>query len=407
MTSISLLNASEDLTRALLEYRKQFKQKWKWANFSKDIAIDVENGQFIVVHNQVPESLDAIRMVQRVREMNDYCHVPIIFLSSPFSEEVQNIYDDLDLMWMVPLPFDSCKFFEALAEVERYTFKNKKILEIRRRIQKALNENKYDTALEYTQKIAKHYSNKFVLNMLIARAYEGLRKFDKALDYVNQALNIRSKSLEASNLKASILRKKGDHKGAENLLEQTMKLAEVHLKNLIHWGDVYMEEGSEDKSITAYERALDMEDENVKAREGLFAANLIAGKVEVAKKVMANGAKSFEIARVCNLRGISMAEKGQYKCAERLYSNAVSFLPDDKKIEHKLWMNLGLCMKKNGEMQAALDYFKKCKEKAPQGYVRVDEQIVFVETEIKKKLLAKTRTSRSTLDGGTLDYSKN
>jgi tetratricopeptide (TPR) repeat protein len=219
---------------------------------------------------------------------------------------------------------------------------------------------------------------------------------------------MRPKSLEVSNLLASIYYKKGDTENYNAIVQQTLRLAEIHLQNLLHWGDVYLEQGNVQRSITAFEAALEKEPENQRAKQGILAANLVEGRTNIAGTAEIASAQSMEIARMFNLKGISMAESGHFRTAERLYNNAMKILPN-KEIAYKLWLNLGLCMKKKGDLPAALAYFEKCQELAPPHYKRAEAQILALKDELKKEESSKDFSrikERVIRQGDVLNYKK-
>lgn len=129
------------------------------------------------------------------------------------------------------------------------------------------------------------------------------------------------------------------------------------------------------KSKSAYEGALKIDSNNIKAKQGMFAANLISGKSKIALDCLDSATESIEIARICNLKGIKMVESGSYDVAERLYKNAVKLIRNNKEVVYKLWLNLGLCAKKNSDYKEALKCFEKCKDSAPKDYTKVDQHI--------------------------------
>jgi Flp pilus assembly protein TadD len=96
----------------------------------------------------------------------------------------------------------------------------------------------------------------------------------------------------------------------------------------------------------------------------------------------------LELARLCNLKGIAMAKSGSFAAAEKLYKNAMKFLPDDE-VVYKLWFNLGLSMKLKKDYKKALFYFEKAKKSAPNDFEKVALQI-----RIMKDALALTDGSK-------------
>lgn len=161
-------------------------------------------------------------------------------------------------------------------------------------------------------------------------------------------------------------------------------------------------------AITAFEAALEKEPENQRAKQGILAANLVEGRTNLAGSSELASSQSMEIARMFNLKGISMAESGHFRTAERLYNNAMKILPN-KEIAYKLWLNLGLCMKKKGDLAAALAYFEKCQELAPPHYKRAESQITVLKDELRKEESSRDFSKikeRVIRQGETINYKK-
>ena len=59
---------------------------------------------------------------------------------------------------------------------------------------------------------------------------------------------------------------------------------------------------------------------------------------------------------------------------DQRYKNAIDFLPN-KDVAHKLWYNLGLCLKKKGDLAKAIEMFEKSAALAPQDFDKVGLQI--------------------------------
>jgi tetratricopeptide (TPR) repeat protein len=272
----------------------------------------------------------------------------------------------------------------------------------------ALASGQFTQAKKALNILADRFQHSLRYHIWVAQVHLGLKELDRALDAALLAQKMRPKSLEVSNLLASIYFKKGDTDNYNAIVQQTLRLAEIHLQNLLHWGDVYLEQGNVQRSITAFEAALEKEPENQRAKQGILAANLVEGRTNIAGTADIASAQSMEIARMFNLKGISMAESGHFRTAERLYNNAMKILPN-KEIAYKLWLNLGLCMKKKGDLPAALAYFEKCQELAPPHYKRAEAQIAALKDELKKEESSKDFShikERVIRTGDVLNYKK-
>lgn len=408
MSAIHLIHHSDDLIQALNGYKKLlgWQHDWKVPQKNELPALDLH--EFYVVYNHDPEKLDGLKAAQALRSNPESFAVPILFLSDKLSDYAQLLFDDLDFIWVCEQPFQSRHFFETLAKVQAYMAANVSFLKQANETFASLAAGQFTQAKKSLNVLADRFQNSLRFHIWVAQVHLGLKELDRALDAALLAQKMRPKSLEVSNLLASIYYKKGDTENYNVIVQQTLRLAEIHLQNLLHWGDVYLEQGNVERSITAFEAALEKEPENQRAKQGILAANLVEGRTNIAGTTEIASAQSMEIARMFNLKGISMAESGHFRTAERLYNNAMKILPN-KEIAYKLWLNLGLCMKKKGDLPAALAYFEKCQELAPPHYKRAEAQIAVLKDELKKEESSKDFSrikERVIRQGDVLNYKK-
>jgi tetratricopeptide (TPR) repeat protein len=408
MSTIHLIHHSDDLVQALNGYKKLLGWPHDWKVPQKNEAPSLDLHDFYIVYNRDPEKLDGLKAAQHLRSNPESFAVPILFISDKLSDYAQLLFDDLDFVWLCEQPFHSRRFFDTVNKVQTYMTSNISFLKQANETFNALASGQFTQAKKALNVLADRFQNSLRFHIWAAQVHLGLKELDRALDAALLAQKMRPKSLEVSNLLASIYYKKGDTENYNAIVQQTLRLAEIHLQNLLHWGDVYLEQGNVQRSITAFEAALEKEPENQRAKQGILAANLVEGRTNIAGTAEIASAQSMEIARMFNLKGISMAESGHFRTAERLYNNAMKILPN-KEIAYKLWLNLGLCMKKKGDLPAALAYFEKCQELAPPHYKRAEAQILALKDELKKEESSKDFSrikERVIRQGDVLNYKK-
>lgn len=375
------LEISDEFFEALQNYAVYLDLPFTLEKMVAGQKISVDEDVIVLAHNHTPEEIQLAGRMQSFRADPRHVAIPIIFISEPLSDAASGLFRDLEFVWDARIPFDSGKFFQCLNTV--IAFKQVKIdlLKAREAIAQALVNQDYNKGLQILAKVKEGYPSPFHYMILKGQFHLGTGRADEAEKYLHRALKERPKSFIASAELAKSYLLQGKHDAFKDRLNKTAKLAEIHVKNLIHWGNIYLERGEGGKSLTAFEKALEKEAENLEAKEGLLAASLMSGKLEITQKVMENSPHSFEIARLCNMKGISMANSGKFHSAEKLYKNAIQFLPGDDSV-YKLWFNLGLCLKKKGDFKKSLHFFTKAEASAPLGYTKVAEQINAVKREI-------------------------
>ncbi|SMF78147.1 tetratricopeptide repeat protein [Pseudobacteriovorax antillogorgiicola] len=397
------IHVNQSLGNALDHYRRYLQLPYQWQPFKAGEKYSVEGGDFFVLHNSIPEELKTIDVLHHLHSHPCYCAIPIIFVSEDLSPSASTLYDEAEFVWQIK-PFDSGEFFQTLHDIQDYIKKNQKLLQYRTKLQVAIHKKEFSLAMKVYQAIQKRYPYPYRSHLLAGEIMYGLKQYDEAIAEVKQAQELIPNSMEADSLLARIYLERGDEAHYQDVMNRMTQKAEIHLKNMIHWGHVYVEKGETLKSLSVYERALEEDPNNVDAQHGYLAANLISGKTEVAKEIIEGSSQALQLARLCNMKGISMANKGQYRSAQKLYRNAMNFLPD-KAAEHKLWFNLGLCLKKKGELVDAREMFEKCQATAPKDFKKVHDQIEDIDRKLREQREAEEQEKSKTIaDSFTLDY---
>jgi tetratricopeptide (TPR) repeat protein len=214
----------------------------------------------------------------------------------------------------------------------------------------------------------------FACQMLLARVYYNLNKLDDALNYGRLAARAKPKSLAARSLVAAIYAKRGEITKAEKVLEMSLDVAETSIGYLVQLGDVYFDQGKVEKSKEAYKKAKSLDPNSKKADEGLLAVSLLEGDFKAAKDSLVAKGLNFDLARFCNIRAVNLTKYGKFPQAEQMYNNTIGLLGNSPDV-YKVLFNLGLCLKKAGNVSSALEYFQKCQSSAPKDFDRVQEQI--------------------------------
>ena len=379
-----LVRASPIFDQALDHYQRHYPFSMNVNRVDADSVLSYEHRFAIgVIINDEPERLEGIMAINAFRQHLGHVAVPIILLTEELSPEAATLMHDHPFIHICLLPFDSHAFFSLVSELDRWMTKHATLMEQHYLFESKMKEGDFSEAIKMCKPINDLNRNRFWNAMRLARCHFALEELEEAKQHAQKCFKIRPDSLEVNSLLARIYQLQGDSIGASKFVDRMARMSEIYLQNLIHWGGVYGERGDGRKAMAAYGAALDTDPNSAPAQEGLLAAALLEGKGELVKDVIQQQSGTIQIARVCNLRGIAAANAGNFEVAERLYGNAMHLLPDEQDAEHKLWMNLGLCMKKKGDAEKALEYFEKCQRTAPPGYDRVNEWVERTQQELK------------------------
>ena len=404
MATCAYLHTSRSFEAALHAYKEYLNLPFEFEKFDNSKEYSLANGDFFLLHNSIPENLKTLDILQKLHLKPALSTIPIIFVSEELCPESEPLFQEVEFVWKASIPFHSGDFFKLIEELEEYYETKLTLMSKITKIRVALGKLDFENAEKLFHQIKGKYPHEFRKLLLESEIYSGKKQWPQSIEALNKAKEILPGSLEVDTLLAKTYLAMGDNANYEAIMESMTQKAELHLKNMIHWGNVYMERGESKKSQTAFERALEEDPKDIEARQGLLASSLINGKTEVAQEVIDGSPQALQLARLCNMKGIAMANKGQYRSAEKLYNNAIKFLPDSG-VAHKLWLNLGLCMKKSGDLDKALKMFTKAHKLAPEDYDRARIQVEDVKEAIKikreKKLAELEKKAKSSI---TLNY---
>lgn len=238
----------------------------------------------------------------------------------------------------------------------------------------AMENGQTTEAVSIVQTLQRAGVDPFACHILLARILFAAGTFEGALKQAQLAVRSRETSLAARSLVAAIYQKMGDSAKAEAVMEQSLEVAEASMSYLVQLGDVYFEQGKVDKSKAAYKKAKELDPNNKQADEGLLAVSLLEGDFKAATESVSAKGLNFDLARFCNLKGVSLSNNRRYEDAEKMYLNTIGMLGKSPDV-YKIQFNLGLCLKKAGNIAKALKYFEDCKALAPVTFTRIDEQL--------------------------------
>ena len=311
---------------------------------------------------------------------------PIVMLVPKITGEDIERFQSLSAVLFCEWPFNSRDFVEKISAANGYAINSRSSMKKLDQVYEYLKESQGNPARALIDEIQNDISEVLV-SILFARSFLVEGDCQMALTHAEKACELAPECSEAWEVLARIKNKMGKRSEAIAALENHKAVVEKDADSLILLADLCLEDGQVKESKENYAKASSLDPRNAVAKKGKFLVGILDGSIT---KVQTNNATktSLELAKVCNARAIALVRSEQFELAEDLYRNTIQLLPD-RKIEYKLWMNLGLCMKKARCFEKAIEHFKMGKEKAPPNYPRFDEQIEAVE-----KLVPQSRTNK-------------
>lgn len=205
----------------------------------------------------------------------------------------------------------------------------------------------------------------FYMQYLRAVALEKMKKYREAIKAAANSTKLNPNFLSGWSILAKCYHHTKDNESAKQILMRALKIAEEHVDYLVQLGDIHFEEGKFDKSERFYRRALKVEPDNKDARAGVVATSLATGQ-QPSDEDLAYFPSAFDLARVSNLKGVQLAHAEQYTSAQKLYENALIYLPIRDQA-HRILFNLGLLMERWKKYEDALKYYEESLARAGQS----------------------------------------
>ncbi len=349
-----------------------------------DPAVDYELGPdtILLAENRSPEDIKLASKLLKFRKRLETLTVPVLLVTEQLSPVVETLFSDKELFFQSELPFDVARFLSDLESVRGFYENNFDAFQTRFQIQKLVDARDFTHAKLLLDQIQDAYPYPFQIEMFNGIIAFEQGNYEVAETYFSAARESIPDSLDALNHLAKVYLRQSRKEELEEVLAQTNKVAEIIVKNLIHWGTVYLDRGEIEKPMFLFEQAAEKDPANIEASQMRMATSLLSGNQALTQQIIESTPHAMDIARLCNTQGIRMATiVKNFEVAEKLYTNAMAFLPDEN-VRYKLWYNLGLAMKRANNYQKALEYFQSSKAIAPAGFDKIDQAI----EDAKKKI---------------------
>jgi tetratricopeptide (TPR) repeat protein len=155
-------------------------------------------------------------------------------------------------------------------------------------------------------------------------------QYDRAIAYLNKALDINPKNADAYNFRGNAYASKGQYDKAISDYDKALELNPRHFIAYNNRGTAYFEKGQHDKAIADYNKALELNPEDAMAYSNRAAAYSKKGQHD---KAISDCNKALELnsrdAETYGNRGNAYTGKGQYDKAIADYNKALELNPED------------------------------------------------------------------------------
>ncbi|HET9237535.1 MAG TPA: tetratricopeptide repeat protein [Oligoflexus sp.] len=340
---------------------------------SLDELTSIEAAQGLVLQDD-SGNRKILNLARMVREGSVHGSMPMLVMLHDLDAYLKTICYDLEYVLPCSFPIQSADLVPSLKKVIFFSRKRQKALALRDQISMLFKQNNHAAALPVIAQYAEEGKDVFRGHLLKAKAHMALRQFKLASEEALAAVHENRNSLEARITLALVYQEAGMVEKSYEVLNKSVALAPKHPRFLTLMGNMSLDGGQYEEALQKFEASLQLDEFQDEARSGLIVTEVLLGKVKDARERLKAATQVKTITRYAQLRVLQMAKAGRHADAQKLLESMVKLIPGQKDI-YKVWMNLGLQAKREGELARAEQYFKAAQESAPQDYTKAKEQL--------------------------------
>lgn len=182
---------------------------------------------------------------------------------------------------------------------------------------------------------------------------------DKAEEVLTQAANQEPPYARAKHILAKVFLKKGNPTRAVTCMQGAQLISPYNVKRLLELGSLFLDINQPQSAKNSFDEVLSLSPENKGGVLGKGTAMLAMGEVNEALALIKESANTKELASIFNTSAIISIKKGSHDDAINLYKTALNAVGKNKKVEARLWYNMGIGFIKWKKPSDGLDCFKK------------------------------------------------
>jgi tetratricopeptide (TPR) repeat protein len=340
---------------------------------SMDELASIENPQGLILQDD-RGNRNILNQTRLVREGSVNCTLPILVMLHDLDAYLKAICFDLEYVLPCSFPINSADLVPGLKKIIFFARKRQKAMELRARIAALFKENDPAAALPLISQYADEGKDVFRGHLLKAKAHQALKQYKLASEEALAAIHENRNSLEARITLAAIYQDAGLVDKSYEVLHKSVAMAPKHPRFLTIMGHMALDAGTYEEALQKFQGSLQLDEFQDEARAGVVVASVLLGRNKEARESLKLTKLPGKVARYAQLRVLQLAKAGRHDDAQKLMDAMLKLIPQQKDI-HKVWMNLGLQAKKDGDLARAAQYFKAAQDVAPQDYTKAQEQL--------------------------------
>ncbi len=338
-----------------------------------DELSSIESAQGLVLQDD-SGNRKVLNLARTVREGSVQCAIPMLVMLNDLDAYLKALCFDLEYVLPCSYPINSADLVPSLKKVIFFSRKRQKALALREQIAMLFKQNNHAAALPLIAEYAEEGKDNFRGLLLKAKALLATRQFKMASEAALAAIHENRNSLEARITLAFIYQEAGLAEKSYEVLNKSVAMAPRHPRFLTLMGNMSLDSGRYEEALEKYESSLQLDEFQDEARSGRMVSEILLGKGKDAREQLKLATQTRNVARFAQLRVLQFAKAGRHPDAQKLMNAIQKLMPNQKDL-YKVWMNLGLQAKKDGDLVRAEQYFKAAQDSAPKDYTKAKEQL--------------------------------
>lgn len=315
----------------------------------------------IVLDWKLPK-LSGLALFNRVRRRREHRTTPLLVVSGLLEKHDFKLLQEFPCTGLMEKPFTMVLFQNRVEELlkESVWYGQNETL-----INTLLDAVKHDAEKAETllKQILKKAPNPIPLALIAARRLNKDRMLKQAQAVLEGVLKIDENSIIAMNELGKTLHLQGRHKQALDVLRQANRLSSQNLQRLCLIGEVELNLKDPDSARAYFEKALEYDPEDQKAKSGMIVSGNLKEMLEAPEPMQV----PHSFASILNTMGIAMVRNGNFGKGIEQYRSAMAFLHNETDVG-RVAFNLGLGYLRWGKPHEALPWFQKSEALVPKGF---------------------------------------
>ena len=339
--------------------------------------------QFILASWDI-EPMSGTAFVQRVLATDKFRYTPFLIYSNRLSDQDIEMFQHFGLENILKNTSDEDVTIKTIKDI---ISAEEDLDPIEHRIRQADHlrmEKQYTQALSIIKPALVQGPFFFDARTLLGQIYYEQEMYEDAEKAVQDVLSQGDEHQPALQMMARIYARTKRHNKAVEILQKMSMDHPYNVEALLNLGIVNSELEHYDRAMDNFTKVRQIDPTNKRVNEEEGKMRFRQGKFELASQLLQEMENTEQIARDFNNIAVGLVGKSDFKRAIPTYGAAISIMKNHEDIIHLMEYNLGLALRKSGDLEKAFVTLTECFKKHP-NFVKAYAALVRLVKEMEEK----------------------